>query len=151
MFAQAAYAIRNDPEVQRRLGGAVQVDVPFSQEQSTTSVNGRTTQQVQMFDAIGALSQHSMQPCQCMLLPHDAEGLHIQSFDGMTALSQVRLRMPVVGPRGTAEAIVEQRGDDRQIHVKLPEGGRISVGSGNDGNGRYGGGRVIDVEAEDVR
>jgi hypothetical protein len=48
---EAAYAIRSDPEVQRLLGGSVQVDSPFSQEQSTMSVNGHTRQQVSLIYA----------------------------------------------------------------------------------------------------
>lgn len=104
---QAAFAIRNSSEVQQRLGGDVQVGDPFSQEQSTISINGRMSQ-------------------------------------------QVRLRMPVTGSRGMAEALVEQQGNDRQIYLQLPGGGRIRVGSGS-GDGYYASGRVIDVEAEDVR
>ena len=42
----AAHAIRNHPEVQQRLGDSIRVDAPFSQEQSTTSINGRTMQRV---------------------------------------------------------------------------------------------------------
>ncbi len=62
---------------------------------------------------------------------------------------QIRLRMPVVGPRGSAEAVVEQRGGDTiSVHVQLPGGGRINVGSGGGGGG---GGRVIDVDWKEVR
>lgn len=104
---EAAHAIKNDPEVQQQLGGSIRVGSPFSQEQSTMSINGRTTQ-------------------------------------------RVRLQMLVVGLRGTAEAVVEHSGDSRRITVNLPGGGRIHVGSRSSGS-RYDGGRVIDVEAEDVR
>jgi hypothetical protein len=43
---EAAHAIKNDPEVQQQLGGSIRVGSPFSQEQSTMSINGRTTQRV---------------------------------------------------------------------------------------------------------
>ena len=43
---EAAHAIRNDPEVQQQLGGSIRVDSPFSQQQSTMSINGRTMQRV---------------------------------------------------------------------------------------------------------
>lgn len=55
----------------------------------------------------------------------------------------------MTGSRGMAEAVVEQQGDNVQIYVQPPGGGRIRVGSGD--NGYYAGGRVIDVEAKDVR
>ena len=58
--------------------------------------------------------------------------------------------MPVVGLRGTAEAVVEQSGDSHRIIVDLPGGDRILVDPRSTG-GRYDSGRVIDVEAEDVR
>jgi hypothetical protein len=63
---------------------------------------------------------------------------------------QVRLRMPVVGSSGSAEAVMEQSGDSRHITVQLPGGGRIHVGPRSSGD-RYDSGSVIDVEAEDVR
>lgn len=43
---EAAHDIRNDPEVQQQLGGSIRVDSPFSREQSTMSINGRTMQRV---------------------------------------------------------------------------------------------------------
>jgi hypothetical protein len=58
--------------------------------------------------------------------------------------------MPVVGLRGTAEAVVEQRGHNRHISIHLPGGGHVHVGSRSNG-GLHGSGRVIDVDAEDVR
>jgi hypothetical protein len=45
---------------------------------------------------------------------------------------------------------VEQTGGTRQITVYLPGGGRIHVAPRSDG-GLHGNGRVIDVDAEDVR
>lgn len=104
---EAAHAIKNDPEVQQQLGGSIRIGTPFSQEQSTMRINGRTMQ-------------------------------------------RVRLQMPVVGSRGSAEAVMEQSDNSRRITVHLPGGGRIPVGPHSSG-GRYDSGRVIDVEAEDVR
>jgi len=43
---QAALAIQSNAEVQQRLGGKVEVQQPFAQESSTSSVNGRMSQQV---------------------------------------------------------------------------------------------------------
>lgn len=43
---QAALAIKSNAEVQQRLGGKVEVQQPFAQESSTSSVNGRMSQQV---------------------------------------------------------------------------------------------------------